>query len=113
LLEVIECIKLTRKIPFILVYGQEVVIPLEYLIPSLHIAAITNMKKRGTIQEILSQLMELEKDRIMASFHQEVQKAKEKDLHDRHIRKKKFKEGDLVLFYDSKYLQHPGKFRMH
>jgi hypothetical protein len=24
-----------------------------------------------------------------------------------------FKEGDLVLMYDSKSLQHPGKLRMH
>jgi hypothetical protein len=27
--------------------------------------------------------------------------------------RRKFKEGDMVLLYDSKYLQHPGKFRMH
>jgi hypothetical protein len=27
--------------------------------------------------------------------------------------KKKFQTGDLVLLYDSKFLQHPGKFQMH
>jgi hypothetical protein len=26
---------------------------------------------------------------------------------------KSFKEGDIVLVYDSKFLQHLGKFRMH
>jgi hypothetical protein len=71
------------------------------------------MTERGTLQERLSQLMELEKDRIMVGFHQEVQKSKDKAWHDKHIRKKNFKEGDLVLFYDNKYLQHPRKFRMH
>jgi hypothetical protein len=43
------CKKLTDHTPFRLVYGQEVVVPLEYLIPSMHIAAITNMTERGTI----------------------------------------------------------------
>jgi hypothetical protein len=96
-----------------LVYGQEAVVPLEYLIPSLRIAAITEMTERGIIQEILAQLMELEEDRIIVVFHQEVQKAKDKAWHDRHIKKKNFKVGDMVLLYDSKYLQHPGKLRMH
>jgi hypothetical protein len=57
--------------------------------------------------------MLMEEDRILASFHQEVQKARDKDWHDRHIKRKSFKEGDLVLVYDSKSLQYPGKFKMH
>jgi hypothetical protein len=59
------CKKITWKTPFRLVYGQEVVVPLEYLIPSMHVASITNMIERGTTQEILSQLMELEDNMIM------------------------------------------------
>jgi hypothetical protein len=57
--------------------------------------------------------MEMEEDRILVGFHQEVQKERDKAWHDRHIKRKSFKEGDLVLVYDSKFLQHPGKFRMH
>jgi hypothetical protein len=57
--------------------------------------------------------MELEEDMIMVGFHQEVQKENDKAWHDRHIKKKIFKEGDMVLLYDNKYLQHPWKFRMH
>jgi hypothetical protein len=48
--------------------------------------------------------MELEEDRIIVGFHQEVQKEKDKSWHDRHIKKNKFKEGDMVLLYDNKYL---------
>jgi len=55
----------------------------------------------------------MEEDRIMEEFHQEVQKARDKSWHDRHIKKKNFKEGGLVLLYDSKFFQHPRKFRMH
>jgi hypothetical protein len=102
-----------QNTPFKLVYGQEAVVPLEFLVPSLHVATITNMIERGIVQERLSQLMELEEDKILEGFHQEVQKSRDKSWHERHIKKKIFKEGDLVLLYDNKFLQHPGKFRMH
>jgi hypothetical protein len=64
-------------------------------------------------RERLTQLVELEEDRFMAGFHQQVQKEREKAYHDRHIKKKAFKKGDLVLVYDSKFIRHPGKFRTH
>jgi hypothetical protein len=57
--------------------------------------------------------MEMEEYMILAGFQQEVQKSRDKYWHDRHIKRKSFKEGDLVLVYDSKFLQHPGKFKMH
>ena len=57
--------------------------------------------------------MEMEEDRILAGFHQEVQKTRDKSWHDRHIKRKSFKEGYLVLVYDSKSLQHLGKLIMH
>jgi hypothetical protein len=77
------------------------------------IAFITNMTERGTSQERLSQLMEVEGERIMVGFHLDVQKSKDKSWNDRHIKNKKFKEGYLVLLYENKYLQHLGKSRMH
>jgi hypothetical protein len=57
--------------------------------------------------------MTMEEDWILAGFHQQVQKARDKAWHDRHIKKKIFKEGDLVLMYDNKLIQHPGKLKMH
>ena len=66
------CKKLTGQTPFRLVYGQESVVPLEFLVPNLCVTTITNMTKRGVVQERLSQLMSMEEDRILASFHQEV-----------------------------------------
>jgi hypothetical protein len=107
------CIKLIGQTPFILVYGKEAVVPLEFQVPSLRVAIITNMTKRGVVQERLNQLMEMEEDRILAGFHQEVQKVRNKAWHEKHIKKKSFKEGDLVFLYDSNFFQHPGKFRMH
>jgi hypothetical protein len=48
--------------------------------------------------------MKMEEDRILAEFHQELHKARDKSWHDRHIKRKSFKEGDLVLVYDKKFL---------
>jgi len=107
------CKKLIGNMPFKLIYGQEAVVPLEFLVPSLCVAAITKMTERGVVQERLNQLLTMEEDQILTGFHQQVQKSRDKSWHDRHIKKKMFKEGDLVLMYDNKSFQHPGKLRMH
>jgi hypothetical protein len=107
------CKNLTGHTPFKLFYGQEAIVPLEFLVPSLCIATITQMTEQGAIQERMNQLLSMEEDRILAGFHQQVQKSREKSWHDRHIKKRTFKEGDLVLFYDNKSFHHPGKMRMH
>jgi hypothetical protein len=54
------------------VYGQEAMVPLEFLVPSQRVAVIINMTERGIVQERLSQLMEHEEDKILEGFHQEV-----------------------------------------
>jgi hypothetical protein len=57
--------------------------------------------------------VELEEDIFIPGFHQQVQKEREKANHDRHIKKKEFKQGDMVLVYNNKFMKHPGKFRTH
>ena len=43
------CKKLIGQTPFRLVYGQEAVVPLEFLVPSMHVATIINMIERGEV----------------------------------------------------------------
>jgi transposase InsO family protein len=107
------CKKLTMQTPFKLVYGLEVVVLMEYLVPSLRIVAFTEMDDTSVVQERLMQLVKLEEDKFIAGFHQQVQKERENVYHDRHIKKKAFKQGDLVLVYDMKFMKHLGKFRTH
>ena len=107
------CKKLTGQTPFKLAYGQEVVIPMEYIVPSLKIEALTDMVDEETVNERLLNLVELEEDRFVAGFHLQVQKNREKAWHDRHIKSKAIKVGDLVLMYDNKFARFPGKFCMH
>jgi hypothetical protein len=66
------CKTLIGNTPFRLLYGQELVVPLEFLVPSLRVATIINMTERGTVQERLIQLMLMEENMILAGFHQEV-----------------------------------------
>jgi hypothetical protein len=72
------CKNLIGHTLFRLVYGQEAVVPLEFVVPSLRVETITNMTERGAVQERLIQLMEMEEERILAGFHQEVQKVRDK-----------------------------------
>ena len=82
--------KLTDHTPFRLVYGQEAVMPMEYIVPSLRISAFTEMDDPDMMKERLAKILELEEDRFIAGFQQQVQKAREKAWHDRHIKKKQF-----------------------
>jgi hypothetical protein len=68
------CKNLTTQTPFKLAYVLEAVIPMEYLVPSLRIAAFTGMEVIGVVQDRLAQLLEMEEDRFIAGFHQMVQK---------------------------------------
>ena len=85
------CKKLTGKTPFKLAYGQEVVMPMEYIVLSLKITTLTYMVDEETLNERLLHLVELEEDRFVAGFHQQVQKDREKAWHDRHIKSKAIK----------------------
>ena len=45
------CKRLTGKTLFKLVYGQEAVMPIEYIVPSLHIAAAKSMDHEAALEE--------------------------------------------------------------
>ena len=64
--------------------------PMEYIVPSLRISAFTEMDDLAMFNERLAKILELEEDRFIAGFQQQVQKARKKAWHDRHIKKKHF-----------------------
>jgi hypothetical protein len=66
------CKKVTMKTPFKLVYGLVEVVPMEYLVPSLRIATFSYMDDTGVVQNMLSQLVELEEDIFIEGFHHQV-----------------------------------------
>lgn len=107
------CKKLTGKTTFRLVYEQEALIPMEYIMPSLQITIVIEMEYRNMMEECLALLLALKEDHFLVGFHQQVQKAKEKAWHDCHIKQRTFKTGDLILMYDNKFTKFSGKFQMH
>jgi hypothetical protein len=68
------CKKLTTQTHFKLVYGQEAVVPMEYLVPSLIIATFMGMDDIDVVQDKIVKLIELEEDNFIVGFHQQVQK---------------------------------------
>ena len=98
---------------FRLVYGREVVMPMEYIVPSLRIVALKDMSNREALEERLMQFDKLEEERFLSRFHQHVQRQHEKAWNDCHIKLQTFKVNELVLVYDSKFEKFSGKFRMH
>lgn len=53
-----------------MVYGKKAIMPMEYIIPSLRITAVTNMADLDIMEERLAHRMALEEDRFLANFHQ-------------------------------------------
>ena len=68
------CKRLTGKTPFKSVYGQEPIIPMEYIVPSLCIAVAMGMDDEISLEEVMAQLIQLEEDHFIAGFHQRVEK---------------------------------------
>jgi len=56
------CKNLTGHTPFRLVYGQEAVVPMEFIVPSLRIVAFIDMDDYVAEAEHMSQLLALDKE---------------------------------------------------
>ena len=54
------CNKLIDQTLFKLVYGQEAVMPMEYIVPILRVVALMEMTDVDVVEEILLQLIHLE-----------------------------------------------------
>lgn len=66
------CIKLIGNMPLWLVYRQEVVIPMEYIVSSLRIVVVIDMANSDMMNERMSQILVLEEDKFILVFHQQV-----------------------------------------
>ena len=94
--------------PFNLTYGQNAILPMDFLIPTLRVAK----QLEWTGHELSDRLDDIEKlpeTRLVAVGHMYAQKRRMKAYHDEHIITKHIQKGDLVLVYSLK--QHLGKFK--
>ena len=66
--------RLAGQTLFKIVNEQEVVMLMEFMVPNLWIATMTGMKEEDLIEKRLEELIEFEENRVLAGFHQIVQK---------------------------------------
>jgi hypothetical protein len=84
---------------FQLVYGIEVVLPIECEIPYLKLV-VELLPNTSTEEECLLYLMQLDETRRDATLVIETQKKHVKSQYDKHVKPRVFFEGDLVLLYE-------------
>ena len=90
--------------PFNLVFGLNVILPIEFLIPTLRVAK--QMEWTGhELFERIDDLEKLDEDRQIA------EKRCMKNWHDTHVKTGQFKKGDLVLLYTLEKLKRKLKMR--
>ena len=94
--------KTTGFTPFQLVYGIEVVLPIQCQIPSLKLA-IELLPDISIEEEIFLYFNNLDKNRRDAALANEAHKECVKAQYDKYVKPRAFNQGDLVLIYDYRY----------
>ena len=93
-------------------FGQEAVVPAEFMIPSLRIALENKLDDVESLQQRLNNLNELEEKRLLAQWATEVTQNRRKVWHDKHLKRNRFQLGQLVLKYEGRNEIKPGKFKV-
>jgi hypothetical protein len=96
------------QLPFKLVYGPEVVVPLQFCANAGRITFVLEFKHMINTRQHLYHLNKLEEERMLSQQHQETQKNQPKNRNDLHIKNKDMHYEDFILLYDSRV---KGKLR--
>ena len=99
--------------PYQLVYGKQVLLPIEFQIHTFKLAADLGVELSEAQKERIMQLNQLE-EMIQATVEQTILVQQQRaQWHDKFIKKKQFKVGDWALLFDSKFKNFKAKFTTH
>eukprot|EP00253_Pinus_taeda_P017066 PITA_17066 len=101
----------TGHSPYELVYGKEVLLPIEFQIKTFKIAVQLGMSLSEAQKHRMDQLNELDEIRHDAILRTDLVQHQRTKWHDRFIKEKKFQKGDWALLFDSKFKDFKGKFQ--
>ncbi len=89
--------------PFRLTYGMEVLLPIELEVMTLRTATTMRLPLNESQRHRLLQLNELDELQLKAYQSIEVAHAQQKKAFDKKVKKKEFKEGDLVMMFNARH----------
>jgi hypothetical protein len=87
--------------PFHLTYGMEALLPIELEVMTLRTATTMRLPLDGSQRHRLLQLNELDELQLKAHQSIEVTQVQQKKAFDKKVKKKDFKEGDLVMMFNA------------
>ena len=93
-------------------FGQEAVVPAEFMILSLQIALANKLGDMESLRVRLHNLNKLEEKRLFAQWVTEVTQNRRKLWHIKHLKLSRFQLGQLVLKYDRRNEIKPKKFKV-
>ena len=103
----------TGHSPYELVYGKEVLLPIEFQVKTFKMAVQLGMNLSEAQKHRMEQLNKLDEIRQEAILKTDLVQHQRAKWHDRYIKERKFQEGDWALLFDSKFKYFKGKFQTH
>jgi len=85
-----------------LVFGKEVIMPMEYWVPSLRIKIEERRETNKSMKNGMEESKKLDKDRMWLEFQQVMTKGILKIYHDSRLKKHEFTNGQLILQYNNR-----------
>eukprot|EP00253_Pinus_taeda_P002929 PITA_02929 len=103
----------TGHSPYELVYGKEVLLPIEFQVKTFNMVVQLGMNLSEAQKHKMEQLNDLDEIRQDAILRTDLVQHQRAKWHGRYIKERKFQEGDWALLFDSKFKDFKEKFQTH